>query len=697
MKRAFIILSFLLTLLQSVLGQDITPPVLHSIIFSSNTYNAGDTVWMEMIVTDDISGPLPSNFFVYYDREYNPGYNPTQIASIRNGWLHSSGNTYINWFIPTLQEQLDSLSISRIQLRDVAGNTLYIDTDTLPTGHPLKKGIKINTPTYTPNDVTPPTLDSIWINKDTVTIGDTMLVKVLAHDNLGGPITYYGLSFTRTGYNGVAVAPGPVSDHMDGDTMVYTMIINKYGQNASFSVKSISMRDDSNNSVTYSDQVDFVLPFIVQGRIEDFEKPALLGIDVYPSDTLQRGDSAAIYLTVRDTISGIASRYSNFLGNIPYITFSILNQYDQQYYPLWEPVEVVKDSLYKFPFIVSEFAADGPWHIINFQMVDSAYNVVNMYDQAIIDTINNFRYYVDADTLTYISGNIRTSSGAPLQNSRVYTVKFTPGDSLLISNRATYTDLNGNYQFVSEARDSNVYIKAIPNDTLYPSEIPTYWDSTWQIVNANVLIVDTNQVTVDTFATLAGTNTGGHGFVTGFIWQGAGKNSPGDPVANLPLILVNDQGQPIAFATTDATGLYRFTNVPDGTYQVYADWIGINNNLAPYINITADSDELTGMDFKVEGQQLVPLFTGVTEIGFAELGIYPNPSTGQVYIKPANGTLSGEVNISIYNIGGQQVRTTVVDSEQSTVLDLSDLSNGLYLILLTDGDQSISSRVEIQK
>lgn len=686
MKRALSISALLLAIVFKVLSQDITPPVIHGGSISPLVVGLGDTITVELDLTDDISGIDISNVSIHLKAVFEPGATYTVVPTITAPLTNISGSLFkTSYRVPTYS-QYDSLSILYLTVYDIAGNFSQMQVDTLPVGHPLRDRVDVLTPPISVADTIPPVLDSVWFTLDTLGVYDTVKFNFLAHDNIS---TASLKEFTILDSAGDRLL---LSARLvpNGDTISYHMPIPKYGDNGVFTLSELVIKDHANNLAYFYDMVDFSEQFVIQGRIPDHEKPTLLGIE-FSKDTLHRGDSLSIYIAVRDTISGIQEY------NHASISISIFHKGGQQNYIPQAPVTVIKDSLYRFDVAVGEFAANGTWGIWYLSVVDSNNNIIDRYDSLYRYMIDSTQYVVIDDSLTLISGNIRTSTGAPLQNSRVYTVKFSPNDSLLISNRATSTDLNGDYRFVSEMRDSNVYIKAIPNDTLYPNEIPTYWDSTWLITNANMLVIDTNNITVDTFATLTGSNTGGHGFITGYIWQGAGKNSPGEPVANLDLVLVNAQGQPIAFATTNAAGLYQFTNIADGTYRIYGDWIGIDNALAPSLTLTADSYELTDMDFKVEAQQLVALTTGIEEVHASELGIYPNPSTGILYIRTTEGRFSGEVNISIVNMGGKQVHHSVIDSEQSTVLDLSELNNGLYLILLTDGEQSISSRVQIQR
>lgn len=693
-KGILTLLLFILTG-QFIIAQDINPPTIVSAQIVEDTITAGDSIHVMMVVTDDISGVNVYSAYTFFDAAYQPGHSsPSSLPSINNyRWTRQGGDTIIGALYVAPNLFFDSLFVQGYTIADYAGNTNHLYPSQLPANNPFADGVKVLPSTFI--DTIAPVLDSIWLTQDTLSPLDTLKINIIASDNFGGNITAIFL-LKRNG--NIHTFVGPPTTVQINDTIQYQYVIDKYGDNGTFEVHTVRLEDTWGNIAHLRSPQYYQVPFELINRIEDHEYPVPISAFFVP-DTLHRGDSASLYITVRDTISGIYE-YTNAWQEITHFSTRIWNSYQQQSFLVNKPTTIVKDSLYKFDFKVSEFAADSVWKISVMTLVDSAGNYTDLSDPNTMQLLDTAIFVVVPDSITIIEGNVRTSTGAPLQNSRVYTVKFSPSDSLLISNRATYTDLNGNYQFFSEARDSNLYVKAIPNDTLYPNEIPTYWDSTWLIRDANVLIVNSNQITVDTFATLPGTNLGGHGFVYGYIWRGAGKQSPGDPVANLPLVLVDDQGAPIAFATTETTGAYSFSNIPDGTYSLYADWIGIDNALAPSITITQDSFELADLNFLVEYNKLVEVEEPINSIGILdvnEIAAYPNPTSGILYIRPTDGKLNGEVSVAVFSISGQMVHNTVTNSEQATVLDLTELDNGLYMILLTDGKHTISNRVQVQK
>lgn len=76
--------------------------------------------------------------------------------------------------------------------------------------------------------------------------------------------------------------------------------------------------------------------------------------------------------------------------------------------------------------------------------------------------------------------------------------------------------------------------------------------------------------------------------------------------------------------------------------------------------------------------------------------VAPNPSHGEVKLelseRPGNN-----VQIEIYSILGNKISSFHIRAgEQHILLNLSSLTNGIYLIRLTDGQNSSVKRVKIQ-
>ncbi|MGB1041732.1 MAG: hypothetical protein ACPGVD_12725, partial [Flavobacteriales bacterium] len=113
---------------------------------------------------------------------------------------------------------------------------------------------------------------------------------------------------------------------------------------------------------------------------------------------------------------------------------------------------------------------------------------------------------------TIIQGNITTSLGNALQNSKVYLIKYYAAQDSVFAMDSTFTDAVGFYEFTSTFQ--NAYVKAVPNITNYPNEIPTYNVSSAVFQNADAVYLSYPFGNTD-FSTIAGVNAGGNGFIAG--------------------------------------------------------------------------------------------------------------------------------------------------------------------------------------
>ena len=83
---------------------------------------------------------------------------------------------------------------------------------------------------------------------------------------------------------------------------------------------------------------------------------------------------------------------------------------------------------------------------------------------------------------------------------------------------------------------------------------------------------------------------------------------------------------------------------------------------------------------------------GVSEQKIQEnsLLVYPNPFNNELTInyELENNTAT----LAIYNLVGEQIKTQTI-TQKTTVIDLDNEPNGIYLVTITDGTTRISKKV----
>jgi hypothetical protein len=80
--------------------------------------------------------------------------------------------------------------------------------------------------------------------------------------------------------------------------------------------------------------------------------------------------------------------------------------------------------------------------------------------------------------------------------------------------------------------------------------------------------------------------------------------------------------------------------------------------------------------------------SGIAGINNPEISIYPNPAQDQLLIKVGEDALSAECIMYLYNANGQLVRTAKI-AELSSTINLNDLNDGMYFIMLKSGQRII--------
>jgi len=86
----------------------------------------------------------------------------------------------------------------------------------------------------------------------------------------------------------------------------------------------------------------------------------------------------------------------------------------------------------------------------------------------------------------------------------------------------------------------------------------------------------------------------------------------------------------------------------------------------------------------------VVISTNELEIEAANIKVYPNPTNGLLNVDL--NTLTEDVNIDIYNIVGQQVQS-IQNARNLATLDLSNVSNGVYFVRISNEATVISKKV----
>jgi hypothetical protein len=137
---------------------------------------------------------------------------------------------------------------------------------------------------------------------------------------------------------------------------------------------------------------------------------------------------------------------------------------------------------------------------------------------------------------------------------------------------------------------------------------------------------------------------------------------------------------------------YQYINVSAGSSQ--GVWIrsanGCNVSVSAHVTITAPPCPTCP-------KTMVTIPKATTEVEIKDVNVYPNPANEQLNISiPALGEA---VTVSIYNLNGQVVKTTQLEGNMITPIDISTLSGGMYLVRIVsaEGTLRVTKKIQVVK
>lgn len=287
---------------------------------------------------------------------------------------------------------------------------------------------------------------------------------------------------------------------------------------------------------------------------------------------------------------------------------------------------------------------------------------------------------VDMDSVSFnpesnfIAGTAYDTSGNPVISGTVYLVAYdSANDSVYAPDTAT---LGSAGEFLFEVTDPWHYIKVAPTVALYPMLMPTYYSSSALIQNADSVLTtycDTTTIQVDM---ISGPNTGGAGFVSGIVSQGAGKGV-GDPVSGLGLVLATGDSMPFRWTETDSIGAFHFDSIPAGTFLLYADAWGVSTSDVPLI-VLNEGDSLIDRQFEINSELLRMIApAGISsETNDSGISLFPNPAQNILHLQLSEGLID---LVEIHDLNGRLLKSYSAKSNRES-LDISHLVAGAYLI-----------------
>ncbi|RYD76763.1 MAG: DUF5011 domain-containing protein [Sphingobacteriales bacterium] len=290
-------------------------------------------------------------------------------------------------------------------------------------------------------------------------------------------------------------------------------------------------------------------------------------------------------------------------------------------------------------------------------------------------------FFQIVDSAFRISGNITLSSVNQNfdRNATVYLIKFDGSDSSLTEINKYYIPYGSAFEFYP-LQAGNYLIKAALDsaDSLYTSYLPTYYDGSLTWDGATAINLSSNAIV--NINLLAGTNSGGPGFISGKVSQGANKQE-GDPLENIQILLTTKDDKPVAYTYSDKNGLYEFKNLAFGTYKLSGEIAG-KKALSGEVTISEAQPQRTDINVIVNSTSVKTsvseIIDGINEqLASKNIFVYPNPANDKIII-PGNANL---INVTLYNTAGLLVKTQIA-ANGNFVIQTKDIPQGIYFLQL---------------
>ncbi|HCS21995.1 MAG TPA: hypothetical protein DIW47_15805 [Bacteroidetes bacterium] len=328
---------------------------------------------------------------------------------------------------------------------------------------------------------------------------------------------------------------------------------------------------------------------------------------------------------------------------------------------------------------------------VTLYVVDSANNVLCSHDDFFY---LNFCGKPFAQAFAYgqvvFNGNVRMD----YDSLKIYLISHDTAQGLLtLVDSAILTNADtGKFWFDICEPNQLFLVKAalLPGSSLYSSFIPTYYDSSLYWSGAKSFY-GAGYLANGVINMIAGTNPGGPGFIGGHVTQGANKKD--EPLEDIQVLLLTDQGIPVASVFTHDGGRFEFSNLAYGKYYLTVEFPG-KNSATHFIILSADNETVDNKNFEVNSTYISAL-TSIVRIDKAVSGIYPNPANELLFIE-WTGEADEYFALEFYGLDGKLVKATTLERKGEMVSELSigDLPSGLYILKLSGAETNSTLRLQ---
>ena len=397
-------------------------------------------------------------------------------------------------------------------------------------------------------------------------------------------------------------------------------------------------------------------------------------------------DSNGCTNTLNETINEPASLFisissysiSCFGANDGFITTNVTGGTGTPSY-LWSNFETTQDiySLSAGTYSVTVTDSNGC------TVIDS----VTVIEPVAGGTINGIVYYQTLPITSGVAELIRKDGNLPTDMTLVQTVNINPTSG----------------EFIFFALPAANYIIKVLGDTTMYNCAATYPNLTsqWQLAQEFTIVsscFDSVYVDIDLIELPSNSGTG---TINGRLVEGNGgvfNKAPGEPIPDIDITIDQSPGGGImAATTTDTLGYFTVTNLPIGTYIVYADMFGYGMDISQTIDLngvdTAYNVVLCSNDTIDMIDMCEMSVVSVKKVSSTnKLSVYPNPAKDLLNIVyNGNETL----HLEITDITGKKIMSQTLKNNTKSI-DVAHLKKGLYIVRLYNQHDDFVQKLVIE-
>jgi PKD repeat protein len=291
----------------------------------------------------------------------------------------------------------------------------------------------------------------------------------------------------------------------------------------------------------------------------------------------------------------------------------------------------------------------------------------------------------------WISGNV-FEAGDTLQFKWVYLIKADSVGNDVFLSVVDSVQTDGFYSF--SAVGGIYYVKAamVVGQPDYNNFQPTYFGDEFWWGDAAAIYNYTGSWSNDIDMIMA-SNSGGPGFISGFVSQGANKSAAvGDPIANATILVYDSTtNSPVGYTYSDVNGLFSFSNLDYGTYALYTDVLNMFADVR-YVTISPDNTVVDNIQINVNETNT----TEVQEVGgsYYRATAFPNPSSGKFSLSTIG--LNGNYEMDIISVDGSLVERKNLNLDDNSVAEFSIETPGFYFVRISGNGISLIEKLVVR-